>query len=120
MGGTPSMGSTLRRDFVRQDFCQTRWAPIRLFFCWCCSPGHPNRASASLIIMEGHIQQSILQQSIMEQSIMQQGIMEQNIMEQQSIMEGHTEGRQLSCLTVVLSERSVPSSHQSVRCSSLE
>merc|ERR1712243_409380 len=110
MGGTPSMGSTLRRDFVRQDFCQTRWAPIRLFFCWCCSPGHPNRASASLIIMEGHIQQSIMKQSIIQKIIM----------EQQSIMEGHTERQQVPCLTVVLLERSVPSSHQSVRCSSLE
>merc|ERR1711955_185757 len=101
-----------------RDFCQTtrRWAPIRLFFCWSSSPGHPNRASASLIIMEGHIQQSI-----MEQSIMQKGIMEQQIiMEQQSIMEGHTERQQVPCLTVVLLERSVPSSHQSVRCSSLE
>merc|ERR1712243_400808 len=70
---------------LRRDFCQTtrRWAPIRLFFCWSSSPGHPNRASASLIIMEGHIQQSI---------------MEQSIMEQQSIMEGHTERRQLLSL----------------------
>merc|ERR1712243_335877 len=102
---------TLRRDFVRQDFCQTKWAPIRLFFCWSCSPGHPNRASASLIIMEGHIQQSIMEQ---------QNIMEQIIMEQQNIMEGHTERRQLPCLTVVLLERTVPSSHHSMRCSSLE
>merc|ERR1712126_137462 len=101
------MGSTLRRDF-----CQTtrRWAPIRLFFCWCCLAGHPNRASASLIIMEGHIQQSIMEQSIMEQIIM----------EQQNIMEGHTERRQLPCQTVVLLERSVASLHHSVRCSSLE
>merc|ERR1711955_106991 len=73
-----------------RDFCQTtrRWAPIRLFFCWSSSPGHPNRASASLIIMEGHIQQSIMEQSIMEQIIM----------EQQNIMGGHTERRRLlSC-----------------------
>merc|ERR1712112_263011 len=78
----------------RQDFCQTRWAPIRLFFCWSCSPGHPNRASASLIIMEGHIQQSIMEQSIMEQSIIQQ-----------SIMGGHTERRQLLSLLSLLSCR---------------
>merc|ERR1712098_720790 len=96
------MGTTLRRDFCET----TRWLLIRLFFCWSCSPGHPNRASASLI-MEGHIQQIILQQRIMEQRI----IMEGHTTRRQLLMEDHTKRRQLPCQTVVLLLRGVSRVH---------